>query len=228
MDVSTLKLISVILVGYLLGSIPTAVIVSKKVFGFDIRDKGSGNMGSTNAFRIMGWKWGLLVQIVDLLKGLCAVLLAAWIVREGIDLGSHTWFQDTTLAKIIAGISAVVGHIWSVFVKFKGGKGVNTAAGMLIGIIPIDVGIALAVFIIALVLSGYVSLGSILASITLPSSLFLRYNICKDYIPGYHTIIIFLIALSVIIVFTHRKNIIRIFKGTENKFKKFQIFKSKV
>ncbi len=225
MDYALLKVLVSIVIAYLLGSIPSAVIVSKKVFGFDIREKGSGNMGSTNAMRVMGWKWGMLVQIIDVLKGLAAVLIAGWIVKDGINLGAYTWLQDTTLVKIIAGLFAVVGHIWSVFVKFKGGKGVNTAAGMLLGIIPIDVGIAVAVFLIVLVLSGYVSLGSILASITLPTSLFMRYNVCQDTIPGYHTIIFLLIALSILIIFTHRKNIIRIFQGTENKFKKVQIFK---
>lgn len=225
MDYTIIKVIIAIILGYLLGSIPTAVIISKKVFGFDIRDKGSGNMGSTNALRIMGLKWGIIVQIIDILKGLFAVLIAGWIVKDGIDLGSLTYFEDTTLVKIFAGIAAVIGHIWPVFLKFKGGKGVNTAAGMLLGIIPLDVGIAVIVFIIALLLSGYVSLGSILASVSLPSSLFVRYNVCQDNIPGYHTIIFILCALSILIIFTHRKNIIRIFNGTENKINKNFIHK---
>ncbi len=221
----TLIVATIIIISYILGSFPTAVVISKKFFGFDIREKGSGNMGSTNAFRVLGWKWGLAVQIIDLLKGILAVVLVANVIGNGLDLGSHTWFEDSTLIRLIAGVSAVAGHIWSCFVGFRGGKGINTAAGMLIGIAPIDVSIALAIFLLALIFSGYVSLGSIMAAITVPSSMFLRYNVLNDSIPGYNIMIIFFSALSLLLVFTHRKNVVRILKGTENKFSKLQLIK---
>ena len=223
----TLKVAAIIAISYILGSFPTAIIISKKFFGFDIREKGSGNMGSTNAFRVLGWKWGLAVQIIDLLKGVLAVVVVANVIGSGLDMGSHTWFEDSTLIRLIAGISAVAGHIFSCFAGFKGGKGINTAAGMLIGIAPIDVSIALGIFLLALIFSGYVSLGSILAAVTVPSSMFFRYNILNNTIPGYHLMIIFFSGLSLLLIFTHRKNIVRLAKGTENKFSKLQLIKFK-
>ncbi len=221
----TFKIVAVIVLSYILGSFPTAIIISKKFFGFDIREKGSGNMGATNAFRILGWKWGLAVQLIDTLKGILAVVLVANTIGNGIDLGSHTWFQDITLVRLIAGVSAVAGHIWSVFVNFKGGKGISTAAGMLIGIAPIDVSIAVGIFILALIFSGYVSLGSIMGAVALPSSIAFRYNILHDTIPGYNVMIVFSLLLSTLLIYTHRKNIGRLLKGTESKFAKLQLIR---
>jgi acyl phosphate:glycerol-3-phosphate acyltransferase len=226
MDV-TLKILLIIVLSYIVGSFPTAVIVSKKFFGFDIRDKGSGNMGSTNAFRILGWRWGLVVQIVDILKGVIAVAVIAHFIGGDIDLGKHTWFEDATIVKMIAGFSAVGGHIWSFMVGFRGGKGISTAAGMLIGIAPIDVGIAIGIFLLALIFSGYVSLGSILGAVALPSSLAFRYNILHDNIPGYNTIIYFALIVSILLVYTHRKNIKRLLAGTENRFPKLHLVRIK-
>lgn len=221
-----LKLAAIILISYLLGSFPTAVVVSKLFFGFDIRTKGSGNMGSTNAIRVLGWKWGIVVQIVDILKGFLAVTVVANLLGNGISFNHFTtYFEDMTIVRLIAGVSAVLGHIFSCFVKFKGGKGINTAAGMLLGIAPVDVGIALGIFLVALIFSGYVSLGSIFAAIALPSSVFVRYNIFKNSIPGYHYIILFFIGLSLLLIFAHRKNIKRLANGTENKFSKLQLIK---
>lgn len=220
-----LKVMAIVVISYLLGSFPTAVVVSKKFFGFDIRSKGSGNMGSTNAFRVLGWKWGLVVQIIDILKGLLAIVVVANLIGDGLDLGSYTYFEDSTLIRVIAGVSAVFGHIFSCFVGFKGGKGINTAAGMLIGIAPIDVSIALGIFLLALIFSGYISLGSIMAAITVPSSMFVRYNIFNIEIPGYHFMIFFFLGMSLLIVFAHRKNIARLARGTESKFPKLQLIK---
>ncbi len=224
---SIIKLILVIILSYLIGSIPSAVIISKRFFGFDIRDKGSGNMGSTNAFRVLGWKWGLIVQVFDILKGVIAVLVIAEFVGKDINLGNYTWFQDSTIVKWIAGLSAVCGHIWSAFVNFKGGKGINTAAGMLVAIAPVDVSIAVGIFILAVIFSGYISLGSISAAFAFPSSLFVRYNLFHVDIPGYSILIYFSIILSLILIFAHRKNIIRLLKGTENRFTKLQLIKCK-
>ena len=222
---ATLKISLIILLSYLVGSFPSAVIISKRFFGFDIREKGSGNMGSTNAFRILGWKWGLTVQVLDILKGIIAVSVIASIIGQGIDLGKHTWFEDITLIKMAAGVAAVIGHIWSLFVNFKGGKGINTAAGMLIAIAPIDVCIALGIFILAVIFSGYISLGSISAAFAIPSSMFVRYNILHVDIPGYQIIIYFSIALALMLTYAHRANIKRLWAGKENRFSKLQLIK---
>lgn len=222
---TTLALIIIAALSYLVGSIPIAVIVSKKLFGFDIRDKGSGNMGSTNAFRVMGWKVGVLVQLLDIAKGVFAVVVIAQVLGSELAIPNMTTFEDLTLIKLMAGIFAVLGHIFSAFVNFRGGKGINTAAGMLIGIAPIDAGVAVVFFLVAVAFSGYISLGSILAAFTLPSSMIFRYNILHDSIPGYGTIVYFLLGLFLLIVYTHRSNIKRLLEGTENRFPKLQIFK---
>jgi glycerol-3-phosphate acyltransferase PlsY len=221
---TVLKLLLIAVLSYLAGAIPSAVWISKRFFGFDIREKGSGNMGSTNAFRVLGWKWGLTVQIMDLLKGVFAVVVIAGFLGEGLAIPNATSFEDITLIRIGAGMLAVVGHIWTCFAGFKGGKGINTAAGMLIGLAPIDVSIALGIFLIAVVLSGYISLGSIMAAFTVPSSMFVRYNFLHIDIPGYQQLIYFCLALFVLVVFTHRANIKRLLEGNENRFKKLQIF----
>jgi glycerol-3-phosphate acyltransferase PlsY len=223
---SIISLILVVVFSYLIGSFPSAIFISKRFFGFDIREKGSGNMGSTNAFRILGWKWGLTVQILDILKGFLAVVVVGNILGQGVSFGGYnTYFEDITIVKMIAGVSAVCGHIWTVFAGFKGGKGINTAAGMLIGIAPVDVGIAIGIFILALIFSGYVSLGSISGAIAFPSSLLVRYELLGAEIPGYHILIYFALILAVLLVFTHRQNIVRLLRGTENKFAKLQLIK---
>ena len=222
-----LKIILIACLSYLIGSIPTAIIISKRFFGFDIRTKGSGNMGSTNAFRLLGWKWGLFVQIADILKGYLAVVLVAGFIGEGLIFPNITMFEHITLLKILAGIFAVVGHIWSVFAGFKGGKGVNTAAGMLIGLAPYDVLIAASLFALTVIFSGYISLGSIMAAFSIPSSMIVRYNIFGADIPGYGILIYFAVGLMVLVFYTHRANIKRLLNGNENKFSKLQLFKRK-
>ncbi len=219
-------IIIIVVLSYLAGSIPSAVIISKLFYGFDIREKGSGNMGSTNAFRILGWKWGVIVQVADVLKGLFAVLVLAKLFDVNYNFGS-SYFENQTIVMIIAGVSAVVGHIYSVFVGFKGGKGINTTAGMLLGIAPIEVGVALGIFIIVVMFSGYISLGSIIAALSLPSSLVFRYNIFGVNIPGYHILIYFISALALLLIFAHRKNIQRLVRGTENRFNNLHLIKLK-
>jgi glycerol-3-phosphate acyltransferase PlsY len=222
-----LDLALIAILSYLLGSIPTAFVVSKLFFGFDIRDKGSGNMGSTNAFRVLGWKWGVVVQIVDILKGAAAVFLVAELLGPEVTARTGGIFSSLTAVKIFAGICAVAGHIWSVFVNFRGGKGINTAAGMLIAIVPADLAVALVIFLIAVVFSGYISLGSIVGALTLPSSIFTRHHFFNINIPGYEILIYFTLALAFLIIYTHRTNIVRLAKGEENKFSKLQVFKRK-
>ncbi len=220
-----IRLIIIIIGSYLIGSFPSATIISKRFFGFDIRDKGSGNMGSTNAMRVLGWKWGLLTQVLDILKGIIAVVIATQLFNGTLPISNSTPFEDITVIKMIAGLSAVLGHIFSAFVNFKGGKGINTGAGFLLAIAPSEVGIAAILFILAVMLSGYISLGSIIAAIAIPLTLFIRHNVFNVDIPGYHTIVYFMIAVSIIVLLAHKTNIYRILHGTESKFAKFQILK---
>ena len=219
-----LSLLFVILASYVIGSIPWGIIVSKTFRGFDIRTKGSGNMGSTNAFRVLGWKLGLLVQILDVAKGLGAVLVATYLFN-GLPFHNATPFQDITIFRIIAGVSAVLGHVYTMFAGFKGGKGISTAAGMLIGVAPVEVAVAAGIFLLVVFASGYVSLGSIIAALTFPTTMFLRENAFGVNINGYNTLIVFAIGLALFLVYTHRTNIKRLLEKRENRFEKLRLFK---
>jgi glycerol-3-phosphate acyltransferase PlsY len=215
-------LATIIMLSYLVGSIPTGIIVTKAVGGIDIRKHGSGNAGGTNVMRVLGWKHGLLVILLDACKGVLAVVVIARLHYGSMPFSNLTPFDDFTLVQIIAGIAAVVGHIWTIFAGFRGGKGIATALGMLLMIITIDMIIAIGVFIIVVTISRYVSLGSLIGAVAVPLSLVVRENIFNVDIPGYHTILPFIIALSLLVIYTHRKNVVRILNGTENKlsFKK--------
>ncbi len=222
-----LKMILFMVLAYFIGAIPSAVLISKKFFGFDIRTKGSGNMGSTNAIRVLGTKWGIIVQICDILKGLIPVLLFADIIAPKWGMYAESSFLTLPILEIIIGISAILGHIFSCFVGFKGGKGVNTALGVLIVVMPVEVGVAASVFLLTILSTGYVSLSSLTAVFTVPLVLFLRYNVFDVQISGYFTLIYFAIALSVVIFFAHRSNIVRLFKGVENRFEKIRLINFK-
>lgn len=219
-----MEILLIILVSYLLGSIPSAVIISKVFFGFDIRQKGSGNMGSTNTFRVLGWKAGVIVQVLDILKGVAAVMLAVKIFNGALPFPNATGFEDITVVKTIAGVAAVIGHVWTAFAGFRGGKGINTALGMLIGIAPVELAVAVGIFLLVVFASGYISLGSILAAVSLPTTMVVRYNIFHVDIEGYHTLIFFCIGLAALIIYTHRANIRRLAEGRENRFNRLRIF----
>jgi glycerol-3-phosphate acyltransferase PlsY len=213
-----LSLLVVILLSYLVGSFPTALLIGRFFGGVDLRHHGSGNMGSTNVFRVMGWKLGLLVQVIDITKGLIATLLITKLFYGSLPFENKTPFQDITIVQIIAGISAVIGHVWTIFANFKGGKGINTAAGVLVSLAPVDATISIGVFMIVLVSSGYVSLGSITAAFAFPLVLFLRENLFKVDVDGYHTLIYFSIVVCVFLIYNHRGNIGRLLYGEENRF----------
>src|SRR4030066_1386814 len=159
----------IVILSYLVGSIPNSIILSKAVSGIDIRKHGSGNAGGTNVMRVIGWKYGLMVIILDAIKGSFAVILIARFYLGPLPFENVSPFDDFTLVQIIAGISAVIGHIWTVFAGFKGGKGIATALGMLLTLITIDMLIAVGVFGLVVLVSRYVSLGSIIAAISVPS-----------------------------------------------------------
>jgi len=217
-------LATIILLSYLVGSIPTSIIVSKIARGIDIREHGSGNAGGTNVMRVLGWKHGVLVILFDAFKGVLAVVVVARLHYGSMPFQNVTPFDDFTLVQIIAGVSAVIGHVWTIFAGFRGGKGIATALGMLLMIITVDMLIAVGVFIIVVTISKYVSLGSLIGTIAVPLSLIIRENVFNVDIQGYNTLLPFIIAISLLIIFTHRKNVVRIFNGSENKlsFKKKQ------
>jgi glycerol-3-phosphate acyltransferase PlsY len=210
-------LATIIVLSYLVGSIPNSIIISKAVKGIDIREHGSGNAGGTNVMRVMGWKYGVIAILLDAFKGVVAVVFIARLHYGGMPFENVTPFDDFTLVQIIAGISAVIGHIWTVFAGFKGGKGIATALGMLIIIVTIDMLVAVAVFAIVVSVSRYISLGSILGAIAVPLTLVIRENLFHVNIEGYGTLLPFLIFVSLLVIYTHRKNVVRLINGNENK-----------
>ncbi len=212
-----LALAAILLLSYLIGSIPFGVIVAKGK-GIDIKAHGSGNTGGTNVFRTLGPKYGLSVVVLDALKGVIAVVAVSQLYYiDPVVLNNQTPFQDITIIRIMAGIFAIIGHIWSVFASFKGGKGVATALGMMLSITTVDMLIALGIFIIVVGAFKYVSLGSIMAAITVPLTLFIRQNVFHAEVQGYGTLLPFVLAVSFLLIYMHRTNIQRLLKGNENK-----------
>ncbi|MBZ0177686.1 MAG: glycerol-3-phosphate 1-O-acyltransferase PlsY [Melioribacteraceae bacterium] len=211
-----LNLLVVILLSYLVGSIPSGMIIARKFGNINIKEHGSGNVGGTNVFRVMGWKFGVSVILLDALKGAIAVIFISRLYWGSFPFPNQTPFDDFTLVQIIAGITAVIGHIWTIFADFKGGKGIATGLGVLITIITLDIALALAIFVIVVTLSKYISLGSISAAVSIPIIMIVRENIFGVDIQGYHTILPFVIILALMVIYTHRSNIIRLLNGNEN------------
>ncbi|MGK9476569.1 glycerol-3-phosphate 1-O-acyltransferase PlsY [Melioribacter sp. OK-6-Me] len=212
-----LNLLFVVILSYLVGSIPTSIIISKLVKGIDIRQYGSGNAGGTNVFRVLGWKWGVLTILFDALKGAIAVIVVARLYLDNFPFNNITPFDDFTLVQILCGVAAVIGHIWTVFAGFKGGKGIATALGFLLTIITVDMLFALGIFLIVVYFSRYISLGSLTAAVSVPIILIVRENVFGVHIASYGIILPFAIALALLVIYTHRKNIDRLLKGSENK-----------
>lgn len=196
-----------ILFAYLIGSIPTAVWVSKGFFGIDIRDYGSGNAGATNTFRTLGSKWGSFVMACDVLKGVIATSLYIFLPQY---LGEEATFMRTNLM-VGLGLAAVVGHIFPIWASFKGGKGVATLFGMVLAIQPIVALCCVGVFLLVLYLTRFVSLSSILASVAFAVFILFIFN---EEEPLYRA---FAISVALLVVLTHQKNIGRILKGSESK-----------
>jgi glycerol-3-phosphate acyltransferase PlsY len=194
-----------IVLAYLIGSIPTSVWVSKRFFGIDIRDYGSGNAGATNTYRVLGPKWGTIVMIIDIIKGIVATSLYLLLPYYMTDELARTNFM------IGLGLASVVGHIFPLWANFKGGKGVATLFGMAIAIQPEVALSCVGVFLLVFYLTRFVSLSSILSGIA--------FAIFILYIFDEHEILYraFAIAVALMIILTHQKNINRILNGTESK-----------
>lgn len=194
-----------IVLAYLIGSIPTAVWVSKTFFNIDIREYGSGNAGATNTFRVLGSKWGSFVMLVDVLKGVFAtslyILLPYYLFNE--------W--DRTNFMIGLGLASVLGHIFPIWANFRGGKGVATLLGMAVAIQPLVAICCVGVFLIVLYLTRFVSLSSILAGVSFMIFILFIFNEKETLYR------VFAVLVALMVVLTHQKNIGRILKGTESK-----------
>jgi glycerol-3-phosphate acyltransferase PlsY len=194
-----------IVLAYLIGSIPTSVWVSQHFFDIDIRDYGSGNAGATNTYRVLGPKWGTIVMVTDMVKGIVAVKLAL-LLPAYADSEVNLQNLQTGL-----GLAAVVGHIFPIWAEFRGGKGVATLFGLVLGISPWTAMGCVGIFIAVLYLTRFVSLSSILASIAFPVFILVIFNVEN---PAYR---IFAIAIALMVLLTHQKNIGRLITGNESK-----------
>ncbi len=217
-----ISLLTVIVICYLIGGIPSSLWYGKGVHGVDIREHGSGNAGATNTFRILGWKAGTLVLLFDFGKGLiCTLFISqlAYYVGSG-PVSLYANWDTHSMVLILSGVAAVVGHMFPIYAKFSGGKGAATACGMLYGIEPLSISITLAIFLIVMFSTHYVSLASITGAFVYPfSQLILRYGL-DWYIDG--SIIIFSSVIALAIIIKHKGNISRLMKGTENRVKSFK------
>ncbi len=188
-----------ILASYLLGAIPTSLLAARFGAGMDLREHGSKNLGATNVYRVLGWKYAIPVGLFDVAKGTVPVAVF------GPLAGGGTWVP------VALGVAAVVGHVYSVFVKFRGGKGVATAAGAVLALAPIALGLSAIVWVLVLAVTGYVSAASMLGAVAFPIAV--RFTNPEDsYTFGVG------IALAVFILATHRSNVHRLITGQENRF----------
>ena len=189
-----------LLASYLVGAIPTSYLLSRLFAGIDLRQHGSGNLGATNLYRVLGWRYALPAAVVDIAKGFVPVVVFAPQV------------SDSQLFALACGVAAIIGHVFSVFVGFKGGKGVATAAGVMLGLAPLALTVSAVVWAVLVRVTGYVSLASIAAAAVLPLGVYLLEDAPTPALLGIAAVI----AAAVIIL--HRRNIQRLLKGTENRF----------
>jgi glycerol-3-phosphate acyltransferase PlsY len=189
-----------LLASYLLGAVPTSLLVSRLFAKIDLREHGSGNLGATNLYRVLGWKYAIPVALFDIAKGAIPVLVFASRVT------------DLDLFAVACGVAAILGHVFSVFVGFKGGKGVATAAGVMLGLTPLALAVAAAVWAVLVLLTGYVSLGSIAAAAVLPLAVYLLER------PTTAELLWIDVGVAAGVIFLHRRNIQRLIRGTESRF----------
>jgi glycerol-3-phosphate acyltransferase PlsY len=205
--------IILLVLSYVLGSISFSVRIGKWIYGVDVRNHGSGNAGATNTFRVLGTKAGIVVLVLDVLKGLLAVMLPVWCLSQ---IQSPVLFENF---RVMCGAAAVLGHVFPVFERFKGGKGVATLLGVAVGMFPQAALICIGLFLTILLLTRYVSLGSILASLAYGLILLLVERVHHD------ASIIYAICIPLLVIITHKANIQRLITGSENRtdiLKKFR------
>lgn len=195
---------------YFLGSIPTAVWIGRMKYGIDIREHGSKNAGATNTFRVLGKKAGKVVLAIDVLKGMIAVLIPYFVLPYQFTAAQLTHVQ------LLASFLAVLGHVFPIFAGFKGGKGVATSLGVVIGLQPLAALICLVIFLLVFMISHYVSLGSMLAALAFALLLWFAFPVRTFALPVFGSV------LSIVVIVAHRKNIGRILHGNENKMNLFK------
>ncbi|MDI6783584.1 MAG: glycerol-3-phosphate 1-O-acyltransferase PlsY [bacterium] len=195
----------IILIAYLLGSIPTGYWLGR-LKGIDIRQQGSGNIGMTNVLRVLGKPAAILTLLVDIGKGAAAVTLIPMLFHT-----PEPWF------KVLIGLAAVCGHNWTIFLKFKGGKGVATSAGVFLGLSWLSTLLVIAIFAVILALFRYVSLGSMVAAVCFPFLIYFDL-LYRDKLQNEYIYIILAVLLAIFIIVRHCSNIKRLLAGTENKF----------
>lgn len=204
-EISNLLLL---LFAYFLGSIPTAVWVGKLFYGIDVREFGSGNAGATNTFRVLGKKAGIPVLIIDIIKGLFAVYLSYF---SSFELESNSYIN----LQIALGVASLLGHIFPVFAGFRGGKGVATLLGVVLGILPAAACIAILIFLVVLFAFKYVSLASMSAGLAFPIIVLLIFKEVNV------TLLTFSIVVAFLLIITHKKNISRLIQKKESKVNLF-------
>ena len=193
-----------IIVAYLIGSVPTAYLVSKRIRGIDIRKHGSGNVGATNVFRVVGKKWGFIVLAIDILKG--------WIVTAILAPTSGAFPElNLSLRQLLFGTAAIAGHSWTPWLQLKGGKGIATSAGALLGIFPFATLIVLLIWGGCFLVWRYVSLASIVAASSFPILLFIFYR----SVGSFRLIFVISLALAGLLIYNHRTNINSLRRGEE-------------
>ena len=204
--------IAVIISSYIIGSIPTAVWVGKWFFGIDVREYGSGNAGATNTIRVLGPKAGIPVFIIDVMKGFAAVELTYACKTNFVDNNGVFHNEYFAIFKVILSFIVVVGHVFPIFAKFRGGKGIATSLGVVLSMFPYAAFVATIVFVVMLLIFHYVSLGSITAATIFPFVNIFIFNFNE------WAYLLFSIAISFFVIIMHQKNIKRLLKGEESKF----------
>ena len=194
-----------IVLAYLIGSIPTAVLVSKTFFHMDIRQHGSGNAGATNIVRVLGWKAGIPVMVVDVVKGWFAIWMGTRLFGHAVDPSGLEYFR------IGMALAAVLGHVYPLFAGFRGGKGIATLFGVGIALYPVSIWVAVGIFLLVLFISGYVSLSSMTAAVSFP---FVDHFLFHQQHPALFCLSMF---IGIFVLFTHRKNIKRLIAGEEKR-----------
>lgn len=202
-----ISMIIALLLAYLIGSVPTSIWIGRSFYKLDIREHGSGNAGATNTIRVLGWKAGVPVLLFDVFKGWLAVWLGTLLVRSSLQPDQLVYFR------IAIGAMAVIGHVFPAYVGFRGGKGVATLLGVGFALYPISAWVAFGIFLVTLVVTGYVSVSSIMAGVTFP---FVDIFVFHQPNTG---LIILAILVGLFIPFIHKKNIRRLLKGEEPKFR---------
>lgn len=196
-------------IAYILGSIPSAIWVGKRFYNIDVREYGSGNAGATNTFRVLGKKAGIPVLLMDIIKGWLAVSLVLFQSKYASHEIAYTNLQ------LALGIAAVLGHIFPIFAGFRGGKGIATLLGIVIAVHPVAAITAIAIFLVILIITHYVSLGSMIAGCSFPVSVIMGHDPADGQLaPALAT---FSILIAVLILITHQKNIARLLRNEESK-----------